>query len=134
MRGESFTRGCSLGSFVVGVSLYGGVGFGAAVAQHFSADRPAVRSLAAADEKKEETKDEKKEDKGEKIALDKLPKKVVENVKKEMPGAKLTRASKKVEEGKTFYFLDDVKLGKKEWDLKVAEDGTILKKEECHDD
>ena len=76
----------------------------------------------------------KKEDKGEKIELDKLPKAVVESVKKEMPGARLTLAYKKVVDGKTTYLLDDVKVGKKEWDVTVAEDGTILKKEESHDE
>ena len=76
---------------------------------------------------------EKKEDKGEKIAPDKLPAKVVDSVKKNMPGSRVTKAFKKTSEGKTVYLLDDVKIGKKGWDITVAEDGTILKKEECHD-
>lgn len=78
--------------------------------------------------------DEKKEDKGEKIAVDKLPKAVVDAVKKDMPGARVTKAFKKAADGKTVYVLDDVKVGKKGWDFTIAEDGKIIKKEECHDE
>jgi hypothetical protein len=87
---------------------------------------PVVRPLAEGAEKKE--------DKGEKIAADKLPAKVVDAVKKGMPGSRITKAFKKTADGKTVYLLDDVKIGKKGWDITVAEDGTILKKEECHDE
>jgi hypothetical protein len=77
---------------------------------------------------------DKKEDKGEKVAVDKLPKAVVDAVKKDMPGARITKANKVTKEGKVSYYLDDVKVGKKGWDFTVAEDGTIVKKEECHDE
>jgi hypothetical protein len=77
---------------------------------------------------------EKKEDKGEKVAVDKLPKAVSDAVKKAMPGARITKANKLEKDGKVTYYLDDVKVGKKGWDVTVAEDGKILKKEECHDD
>ena len=77
---------------------------------------------------------EKKEDKGETIAIDKLPKAVVDGVKKAMPGAKFQKPGKKMKEGeKVTYYLPDIRVGKKEWDVTVAEDGTIIKKEECHD-
>ena len=69
-----------------------------------------------------------------KIDVDKLPKSVVMSVKKQMPGAKITKASKFEEDGNMTYYLDDVKIGKKGWDLTVAEDGKIIKKEECHDE
>ena len=86
---------------------------------------PAARPFAA---------DEKKEDKGEKIAVDKLPKPVVDAVKKDMPGARITKANKLNKDGKVTYYLDDVKVGKKGWDVTLTEDGTIIKKEECHDE
>ena len=66
--------------------------------------------------------------------MDKLPKAVVTSIKKEIPGAKITKAYKAEKDGKVTYYLDNVKIGKKAWDVTVAEDGKILKKEECHDD
>ena len=133
MNGVAIGNARSLALMLVGasISLSGNFAFGAS--HSVAIDRPLARALAE-DQKKDEKKEEGKEDKGEKIELDKLPKKVVESVKKEMPGSRLTKASKKVEDDKAIYYLDDVKVGKKEWDLKVAEDGTILHKEECHDD
>jgi hypothetical protein len=86
---------------------------------------PAPAALAA---------DQKKEDNGEKIALEKVPKAVIDAVKKDTPGARVTKAFIKQLDGKTVYILDDVKAGKKGWDFTVAEDGKILKKEECHDE
>jgi hypothetical protein len=77
---------------------------------------------------------EEPEKKGEKIDVDNLPKAVVVGVKKAMPGARITKAMKLMEDGKTVYYLDDVKVGKKGWDVTVSEEGRILKKEECHDD
>jgi hypothetical protein len=76
----------------------------------------------------------KKEEKKETMAVDKLPKPVVDGVKKAMPGARITKAAKVTTEGKITYYLDDVKVGKKGWDVTVGEDGTIIKKEECHDE
>jgi hypothetical protein len=70
----------------------------------------------------------------EKIEVDKLPKVVVNSVKKAMPGARITKAAKVVDDGKTLYYLDDVKVGKVGWDVTVSADGKILKKEECHDE
>lgn len=70
----------------------------------------------------------------EKIDVDKLPKAVVQSVKKSLPGARITKAMTFVQEGKTLYFLDDVKVGKKAWELTMTETGTIIKKEECHDE
>ena len=77
---------------------------------------------------------EKKEDKGETVEVDKLPKAVVDGVKKAIPGAKFQKPGKRLKEGeKVTYFLPDIKQGKQEWDVTVAEDGTIIKKVECHD-
>lgn len=77
---------------------------------------------------------EEPEKNGEKIDVAKLPKAVVVGVKKAMPGARITKAMKIVTDGKSLYYLDDVKVGKMGWDVTVSEDGKILKKEECHDD
>ena len=89
-------------------------------------------------DKKNDAKDDKKDADADadktKVEVDKLPKVVVTSVKKEMPGAKITKASKIEKDGKVTYYLDNVKVGKKAWDVTVADDGKILKKEECHDD
>ena len=89
-------------------------------------------------DKKNDAKDDKKDADADarkmKIEVDKLPKVVVTSVKKEMPGAKITKASRIEKDGKVTYYLDNVKVGKKAWDVTVADDGKILKKEECHDD
>ena len=77
--------------------------------------------LAADGDQKEE------EPKGDPVDVDKLPKVVVEAVKKDMPGARITKAAK-LKDGN--YFLDDVKVGKKLWDVTVTPKGKILKKVE----
>jgi len=64
------------------------------------------------------------------IAIDDLPKAVVDGVQKEMPGAVLAKA-KKQSDGN--YRLSDVKLGKKEYTVTVSPDGTILNKAEDDD-
>ena len=110
----------------LGLCVVGVIGTPSLAASDTSRPGPGLRALADGGEKKE--------DKGEKVAPDKLPKKVVDSVKKDMPGSRITKAFKKTEDGKPVYLLDNVKVGKKGWDVKVAEDGTILKKEECHDD
>ena len=70
----------------------------------------------------------------EKLEVDKLPKVIVDAVKKAMPGARITKAYKFMEDGKSLFFLDDVKVGKVAWELTMTEDGKILKKEECKDE
>ena len=70
----------------------------------------------------------------EKMEVEKLPKAVVDAVKKAMPGARITKAYTFMEEGKFRYFLDDVKVGKVAWELTMTEDGKILKKEECKEE
>ena len=68
--------------------------------------------------------------KGEPIAADKLPKAVTEAIKKAMPGARIDKAIK-LENGN--FFLDDVKVGKKEYDVTVTAEGKILSKVEQKD-
>lgn len=82
-----------------------------------------------ADDKKDQKKEEE-EPKGEPVDVDKLPKSVVDAVKKEMPGARIIKAAK-LDDGN--YFLDDVKVGKKTWDITVTPQGKIVKKTEMKD-
>jgi len=52
-----------------------------------------------------------------------------------MPGAKFEKPARRVKDGdKVTYFIPDVRTGKTEWDVTVAEDGTVLKKVERQDD
>ena len=82
---------------------------------------PRSAALAADQDKKEE------EPKGDPVDVDKLPKAVVDAVKKEMPGARITKAAK-LDDGN--FFLDDVKVGKKLWDVTISPKGKIIKKVE----
>ena len=68
--------------------------------------------------------------KGEPVAIEKLPKAVADAVRKELPGARLTKAAK-LSDGD--YFLTDVKVGKKEFNVTVTPEGKILKIEEDND-
>ena len=61
----------------------------------------------------------------EKVALDKLPKAIVEAVKKKFPKAELVGASKEKEDGKTVYEVAIKDDGKK-IDISLTDDGTIL--------
>ena len=74
--------------------------------------------------------DKEEEPKGDPVDVEKLPKVVVDAVKKEMPGARITKAAK-LEDGN--FYLDDVKVGKKLWDVTVSPKGKIIKKVEMKD-
>ena len=67
---------------------------------------------------------------GDPIAIDKVPQAVVDAVKKELPGAHLTKAYKLFDGN---YFLTDVKVGKKEYSVTATPEGKILKREEDND-
>ena len=69
--------------------------------------------------------------KGEPVDVDKLPKAVVEGLKKAMPGARIVKALK-LEDGN--YFLDDVKVGKKEYDVTISPEGKVIKSIEQQQD
>ena len=84
---------------------------------------PRNNVVALVDDKKEK----EEEPKGDPVDVDKLPKAVVDAVKKAYPGAKITKAIK-LEDGN--YYLDDVKVGKKLWDLTVTPKGEIVKQVE----
>jgi len=61
----------------------------------------------------------------EKVPLDKLPKAIVEAVKKKFPKAELVGASKEKEDGKTVYEVAIKEDGKK-IDISLTDEGTIL--------
>ena len=84
----------------------------------------------AADPDKKDTDKKEEEPKGDPVDVDKLPKAVVEAVKVDMPGARITKASK-LEDGN--YYLDDVKVGKKLWDVTITPKGKIIKKVEMRE-
>ena len=90
-----------------------------------------ARFLADAGDK--DKKDSKKDDapQGDPIDVDKLPKAVVNGLKKAMPGARIVKAIK-LPDGN--YFLDDVKVGKKEYDVTISPDGKVLKRVEQQGD
>ena len=67
-----------------------------------------------------------------KIEIKDLPTAVTDAVKKAMPDGKITEAETEKKDGKTVYSLD-VKVGEKEFDVVVSEDGKILKTEEDKD-
>jgi uncharacterized membrane protein YkoI len=61
----------------------------------------------------------------EKIPLDKVPKAVVDAVKKKFPDVKLSEASKEKEDGKTIYELAFTYKDSK-YEVECEEDGTII--------
>lgn len=88
---------------------------------------PLHAASLAADAEKNASDKKEEEPKGDPVDVDKLPKAVVEAVKKDLPGARITKAAK-LEDGN--FFLDDVKVGKKLWDVTVTPKGKIVKKVE----
>ena len=60
----------------------------------------------------------------EKVPLDKLPKPVLEAVKKRFPKAEMVEASKEVEDGKTSYEVT-IKDGTTKYDVTTTPEGTI---------
>ena len=89
-----------------------------------------VRAAAMVADDKKNTDKKEEEPKGDPVDVDKLPKAVVDAVKKDMPGARITKAAK-LEDGN--FYLDDVKVGKKLWDVTVSPQGKIIKKVEMKD-
>lgn len=89
------------------------------------------RPLADAGDK--DKKDSKKDDapQGDPVDVDKLPKAVITGLKKAMPGARIVKALK-LPDGN--YFLDDVKVGKKEYDVTISPQGKVLKSVEQQED
>jgi len=65
------------------------------------------------------------DDKAEKIAPDKLPKKIMDTVKARLPGAEVTSAEKEKEDGKVVYDLELKHEGRK-YEMDILEDGTLV--------
>lgn len=111
---------------VVGLAGVGMLG-GAVVSRPavvFGADRPAVRSLDADKDNKDNDKDENDE---QKVPVDKLPPAVVDTVKKELPNGTITEAETKKKHDKLIYEMD-VKSGDTVYEVQTKEDGTFISK------
>ena len=65
------------------------------------------------------------DNKEEKVAVDKIPKKVMEVINKRFPDAKITSAEKETENGKVVYDIELTHKGRK-YEMDIKEDGTIL--------
>jgi hypothetical protein len=73
-------------------------------------------------------KEQEKEEGNEvQITTDQLPPAVRDTMQRESGGAALTKVEKETKEGKTAYEADTT-IGGKNYEIKVAEDGTLLKK------
>ena len=73
--------------------------------------------------------DDEKEDKEEKtIELSDCPKAVQKTLKREANGSELEEITKEEEDGKTVYEAE-VEIDGKDYEIEVAEDGTLLSKE-----
>ena len=70
---------------------------------------------------------EEKEGKEEKVAMTQAPAAVQKTFAAEAPGAKIDQVDKESEDGKTTYEAD-VMLGGKNYEIKVAEDGSLIGK------
>ena len=113
--------------------LVGAAGVFAVPAARGAASGPSFqaqpRPMADAGDKKDSKKDDAPP--GDPVDVDKLPKAVVNGVKKAMPGARIVKALK-LPDGN--YFLDDVKVGKKEYDVTISPEGKVLKSVEQQGD
>jgi hypothetical protein len=63
--------------------------------------------------------------KPEKLALDKIPKKVMDAIKNRFPNAEITSAEKETENGKVVYDIELKHKGRK-YEMDIEEDGTII--------
>ena len=62
-----------------------------------------------------------------KVKIEDCPKAVQETIKKEVGNGKIEDITKDAEDGKTSYEAD-VEIGGKDYEIKVAEDGTLISK------
>ncbi len=65
------------------------------------------------------------EDKAEKIAPDKLPKKIATAIKARFPGCEVTSAEKETEDGKVVFDIELKHKGRK-YEMDIREDGTVV--------
>lgn len=61
------------------------------------------------------------------IALSEVPANVITIIQDTLPGISLTEAEKEVKDGATIYELEGKLIDGKEYEIKIAEDGTIIK-------
>ena len=78
-------------------------------------------------------KGEGKEENEVKVALDQVPAAVQATLKEEAKGVAITEVDKETDDGKTVYETDVVIKGKN-YEIKVAEDGTLISKKLENDD
>jgi uncharacterized membrane protein YkoI len=81
-----------------------------------------LTTLAQADDKNAKDSKDKKD---KKVALDKVPPKVMDAVKGRFPGAKPTSVEKEMEDGKVVYDIELTHKGRK-YEMDIEQDGTIL--------
>jgi hypothetical protein len=62
------------------------------------------------------------------VALSETPAPVQATLERERAGGKVTEVEKEVKDGKTIYSAD-LEINGEEWDISVAEDGTVISKE-----
>jgi hypothetical protein len=62
------------------------------------------------------------------VAMGDVPAPVRATLERESAGGKVTEVEKEVKNGKTVYSAD-MKINGAEWDITVAEDGTVISKE-----
>lgn len=62
-----------------------------------------------------------------KVKLEDCPKAVQDTIKKEVSAGKIEEIAKETEDGKTTYEVD-AKIDGKDYEIKVAEDGTLISK------
>lgn len=65
----------------------------------------------------------------EHIELDKVPADIIGVVQDTLPGIALHEAEKKIYDDKTIYKLEGKLLSGEEYEIKIADDGTIIKVE-----
>jgi hypothetical protein len=79
-----------------------------------------------AEDKKTEKKEEKKEDAEEKVALDKVPKAILDTVKAKFPDAKLIGASKELDEKKKTVYEIELTVKDVRIDVTLTSEGKIV--------
>jgi hypothetical protein len=85
----------------------------------------ALSACAMAQDKTENEENEKK------LSRDQIPAAVLKTLEKESENAKLDDVEKQMADGKTVYEAD-VQIGGKTYEIRVAEDGTLLSKKLEH--
>ena len=82
---------------------------------------PSCTAMAAEEKGEEKEKDEAK------VKIDQVPAAVQKTLSEESHGAKIDEVDKETDEGKTIYEAD-VKINGHNYEIKVAEDGTLISK------